>query len=364
MSDEAFMARALELGAQGTPSPNPHVGAVVVKEDKIVGEGWHERAGDAHAEAMAIKKAKKKADGATMYVTLEPCNHHGRTPPCTDAIVAAKIKRVVIGCVDPNPNVDGHGVDKLRAAGIEVTVGVCENDARKLIAPWAKFVTLSLPYVTLKLAVSLDGRIATRTGHSKWVTGEEARARVHALRAQADAVAVGIGTALADDPRLTVRDAPGQSPMRIVFDTKLRLPPDMRLVASAREIPTWVLCSAEAPMDAEEQLTSKGVEVIRTATSPEGRIDVRSAMEMLASRGVVTLLVEGGAELAGSFLATHLADELHVFVAPILLGPRARPAAVDWAGPDVATQAPRIDKPKWELVGDDAHVYGMLVYPD
>lgn len=364
MSDETYMHRALELGAQGTPSPNPHVGAVIVKDEKIVGEGWHERAGDAHAEAMAIKKAKKKADGATMYVTLEPCNHVGRTPPCTDAILAAKIKRVVIGCVDPNPNVEGGGIAKLQKAGVEVVVGVCENEARKLIAPWAKYVTRSLPYVTLKLAVSLDGRIATRSGHSKWVTGEEARARVHALRAQADAVAVGIGTALADDPRLTVRDAPGPSPMRIVFDTKLRLPPDSRLVQSAREVPTWVICSHEAQMDAEEQLTSKGVEVLRAATSPEGRIDVRAAMELLASRGVVTLLVEGGAELAGSFFATRLADELHVFVAPILLGPRARPAAVDWAGPDVASQAPRIEKPKWELVGDDAHVYGMLVYPD
>src|SRR5436190_128328 len=212
--DETFMTRALELGAHGTPSPNPHVGAVIVQGEKIVGEGWHERAGDVHAEAMAIKKAKKKADGATMYVTLEPCNHVGRTAPCTDAIVAAKIKRVVIGCVDPNPNVEGGGVAKLKAAGIEVVVGVCENDARRLIAPWAKYVTQSLPYVTLKLAVSLDGRIATRTGHSKWVTGNEARQRVHALRAQADAVAVGIGTALADDPRLTVRDAPGPSPMR------------------------------------------------------------------------------------------------------------------------------------------------------
>ncbi len=364
MTDDAHMTRALELGAQGTPSPNPHVGAVIVKEDKIVGEGWHERAGDPHAEAIALEKAGKKAAGSTMYVTLEPCNHHGRTPPCTDAILKAKVKRVVIGCLDPNPNVDGGGVDKLRKAGLDVAVGVREDEAHKLIAPWSKFVTKALPYVTLKLALSLDGRIATRTGHSKWVTGEEARARVHALRAQADAVAIGIGTALADDPRLTVRDAPGPSPMRVVFDTKLRLPPDTRLVATAREVPTWVICSVDASMEAESQLTAKGVEVLRAATSPEGRIDVRSALEMLAQRGVVTLMIEGGAELAGSFLAAQLADELHVFVSPILLGPRARAAAVDWAGPDMVTQAPRIASAKWELVGTDAHVYGMLVYPD
>jgi diaminohydroxyphosphoribosylaminopyrimidine deaminase/5-amino-6-(5-phosphoribosylamino)uracil reductase len=364
VSDDVFMTRALELGAQGTPSPNPHVGALVVKDGNVIGEGWHERAGDPHAEVMALQKAKKKAAGATMYVTLEPCNHHGRTPPCTDALVAAKIKRVVIGCLDPNPHVEGGGVDKLKQAGIEVVVGVREDEAKKLIAPWAKFVTLGLPYVTLKLALSLDGRIATRTGHSKWVTGTEARARVHALRAQSDAVAIGIGTALADDPRLTVRDAPGPSPMRVVFDTKLRIAVDSRLVQTAREVPTWVICSADAPMEVEEQLTSKGVEVFRAATSPEGRIDVRAALEALAQRGVVTLMIEGGAELAGSFLAARLADELHVFVSPILLGPRARAAAVDWAGPDMVTQAPRISAAKWELVGDDAHVYGMLVYPD
>jgi len=364
VSDDVFMGRALELGAQGTPSPNPHVGALLVKEGTVVGEGWHERAGDQHAEVMAIAKAKKKAAGATMYVTLEPCNHHGRTPPCTDALIAAKIKRVVIGCLDPNPNVDGGGVDKLRAAGIDVLVGVREDDAKKLIAPWTKYVTQNLPYVTLKLALSLDGRIATRTGHSKWVTGAEARRRVHALRAQSDAVAIGIGTALADDPRLTVRDAPGPSPMRIVFDTKLRIGTDSKLVATAREVPTWVIASHDAPMSAEEALVSKGVEVMRAATSPEGRIDVRSALEALAQRGVVTLMIEGGAELAGSFLAAKLADELHVFVSPILLGPRARAAAVDWAGPDMVTQAPRIASAKWELVGDDAHVYGMLVYPD
>ena len=233
-SENALMTRALELGAQGTPSPNPHVGAVVVKDEKIVGEGWHERAGDPHAEAIALEKAGKNASGSTMYVTLEPCNHHGRTPPCTDAILKAKVKRVVIGCLDPNPNVDGGGVEKLRKSGLDVVVGIGEDDAKKLIAPWSKFVTKALPYVTLKLALSLDGRIATRTGHSKWVTGEEARARVHALRAQADAVAIGIGTALADDPRLTVRDAPGPSPMRVVSDTKLHLPPDARLVATAR----------------------------------------------------------------------------------------------------------------------------------
>jgi diaminohydroxyphosphoribosylaminopyrimidine deaminase/5-amino-6-(5-phosphoribosylamino)uracil reductase len=362
--DSDFMGRALELAARGTPSPNPHVGAVVVSGGKIVGEGWHERAGEAHAEVMALEKAGKAASGATMYVTLEPCNHHGRTPPCTEAIIAAKIARVVVGCLDPNPHVEGGGVTLLRERKIDVVVGVREQEAQKIIAPWVKFVTTGLPFVTLKLALSLDGRIATRSGHSKWVTGQDARARVHALRAEHDAVGIGVGTALADDPRLTVREAPGPSPMRVVFDTKLRLPLDAHLVTTAAEIPTLVIASVDAPADLEQALTTRGVEVVRVPPSPEGRVNLHAAMQMLAGRGVVTLMIEGGAELAGSVLAARLVDELHAFIAPILLGPRARPAAVDWAGPDLATQAPRIEGPRWELCGDDAHVYGKIVYPD
>jgi len=357
------MRRALEIARGGKPSPNPHVGAVVAAGDAIVGEGFHERAGLDHAEVVALKKAAAKAKGATLYVTLEPCNHVGRTPPCTEAIAKAGIARVVVGCDDPNPNVEGGGNARLRALGVEVISGVCKDEAEALIAPWKKFVTRELPYVSLKLGLSLDGRIATRTGASRWVTGPDARARVHVLRAAADAVAVGIGTVLSDDPRLTVRDAEGSSPTRIVFDTHLRIPVDARLVQTAAEVPTLVLASTDAPFDAEEALVSRGVEVMRVAASTEGRIDVHAAMTALAQRGVVTLMVEGGAELAGSFLATRLADELHAFLAPILLGPRGRPGAVDWAGPDVPARAPRIDKPTWELVGDDAHVFGLLVYP-
>ena len=362
--DDAFMARALELAQLGTPSPNPHVGAVVVsKSGEIVGEGHHERAGEPHAETVALGAAKKRAEGGTLYVTLEPCNHHGRTPPCTEAILASKVKRVVVGCADPNPNVEGGGIARLRAAGVEVVMCL-EDEAKRVIAPWAKYVTSGLPYVTLKLAMSLDGRIAARTGYSKWVTGADARARVHALRAKNDGVAIGIGTALADDPRLTVREAPGPSPMRVIFDTRLRLPVDSKLVATAAEVPTWVIASVDASMENEEALTTRGVEVLRAPASPEGRVDVRAAMGLLAARGVVMLMVEGGAELAGSFLASRLADELHVFVAPILLGPRGRPGAVDWAGPDAPAQAPRIAMPTWELCGQDAHVYGPLLYPE
>ena len=359
-----WMKRALELARHGRPAPNPHVGAVLVKGDELVGSGHHERAGEDHAEIVAIRAAGDKAAGATLYVTLEPCNHVGRTPPCTDAILAAKIKRVVVGCVDPNPNVAGGGLAKLRAAGVEVESGVLPDECAALIRPWVKHVTLGLPYVSLKLALSLDGRIATRTGASKWVTGGEARARVHALRAASDAVAIGIGTALADDPRLTVRDAPGASPVRVVFDTKLRIPTHSRLVETAAEIPTWVICNADASASAEEELTTRGVEVLRAPASAEGRIDAAAALRLLAARGIVSLMVEGGAELAGSFLAGHLADELHAFVAPLLLGPRGRAGAVDWAGPDTPAEAPKIAHPNWELCGEDAYVHGTIVFPE
>jgi diaminohydroxyphosphoribosylaminopyrimidine deaminase/5-amino-6-(5-phosphoribosylamino)uracil reductase len=362
-SDAEFLKRALELGVQGRPSPNPHVGAVIVRNGEIVGTGHHERVGEDHAEIAAIRVAGAKARGATLYVTLEPCNHDGRTPPCTLAIIAAKIKRVVIGCADPNPNVSGGGTAKLREAGIEVVLGVLEDECVQLIRPWTKHVLTGLPYVSLKLGLSLDGRIATRSGESKWVTGPEARARVHGLRAASDAVAIGIGTALADDPRLTVRDAPGASPVRVVFDTKLRLPLHSRLVETAPEVPTWVICNADAPASNEEELTTRGVEILRAPASVEGRIDATAALRLLATRGLVTLMVEGGAELAGSILAGHLADELHAFVAPILLGPRGRPGAVDWAGPDTPSEAPRIVRPSWELVGEDAYVHGTLEYP-
>lgn len=362
--DERWMDVALRHAKNGKPSPNPHVGAVVVKDGGLIASAHHERAGTDHAETAALRAAGERAKGASLYVTLEPCNHHGRTPPCTESIVASGVARVVIGVRDPNPHVKGGGVEKLRAAGLDVVVGVREEKARSSIAPWAKHITTSLPYVSLKLALSLDGRIATRTGESKWVTGPDARAKVHLLRAKSDGIAIGIGTALADDPRLTVRDAPGESPLRIVFDTKLRLPSSCRLVQTARETPTLVLCGHDAPIDAEELLASHGVECLRSPLAAEGRLDVFSALRSLAQRGVVSLMVEGGAELAGSFLAGRFADELHVFVAPILLGPRGRAGAVDWAGPDTPQQAPRIAAPAWELVGNDAYVHGPLVYPD
>lgn len=361
--DAQMMDLAVAEARKGHPSPNPRVGAVVALGDEVISAGYHERAGEEHAEMMALRLAGERARGATLYCTLEPCNHHGRTPPCVDGIIAAGVARVVVGAKDPNPHVPGKGSERLRAEGIEVFVLREHRGAAELLAPWAKYITTGLPYVGLKLALSLDGRIATRSGASRWVTGEEARAKVHELRAERDAVAVGIGTALADDPRLTVRHVPGASPARVVFDTSLRLPPTSKLALSAREVPTWVLTGHDANEEAEQKLTDLGVVVLRVDRSSEGRVDVGAGLRALAEQGVVSLLVEGGAELAGSMLATRLADELHAFIAPILLGPRGRPGAVDWAGPDTPADAPRIRLPRWELCGDDAYVRGMLEFP-
>lgn len=356
------MARAIELARLGDPSPNPPVGAVIADGDRILFEGFHESAGKEHAEVAALNQAGAQARGKTLYVTLEPCNHHGRTPPCVDSILSSGVRRVVIGVRDPNPHVSGGGAERLSEAGIEVVQGVLEVEARDLIKPWHKFITLGTSYLTLKLGLSLDGRITTRSGASKWITGPESRLRVQSLRARNDAVMIGIKTALADDPRLTVRDVPGRSPARVIVDSKLRLPVTSQVVQTARQVPTCVLTTPGASRAAEEALETLGVRVIRVPATAEGRCDAVLGLRELAAREVVSVICEGGAELAGSLLAHGAVDELHVFMAPRLLGPRGRPGAVDWAGPDNPAEAPRIDPPHWELSGTDAYVWGPLVY--
>jgi diaminohydroxyphosphoribosylaminopyrimidine deaminase / 5-amino-6-(5-phosphoribosylamino)uracil reductase len=361
--DAKLMARAIELAQGGDPSPNPHVGCIVADGEMILAEAFHAAAGLDHAEVAALRAAGDSAKGKTLYVTLEPCNHEGRTPPCVDAILAAGIARVVAGCRDPNPNVPGGGLERLKEAGVEIVSGVLEKECKSVIRPWSKFITEGVSYLSLKIAVSLDGRIATRTGASKWITCPESRTRVQTLRTRYDAVIVGINTVIADDPRLTVRDVPGRSPVRVVVDSKLRLPLTAQVVVTAREVPTCVMTTPEASRAAEETLIEAGVSVVRVPATAEGRCDMRVVMHELAAREVVSVLCEGGAELTGSLLATGLADEMHAFIAPVLLGPRGRPGAVDWAGPEAPGDAPRIDAPVWELCGTDAYVSGPLVYP-
>ena len=362
--DQELMRRAIALGEKGDPSPNPHVGSVVADAaGNVLGEGYHESTGLDHAEVAALKSAGTKARGHALYVSLEPCNHQGRTPPCVDAIIAAGIKRVVVGCRDPNPRVTGGGIERLREAGIEVVIGVLEAEAQNLIKAWSKFITSGQSYLTLKLAISLDGRIATRTGASKWITSPESRLRVQSLRAQHDAVMVGVNTVLSDNPRLTVRDVPGRSPVRVIVDSKLRIPTSSQVVQTATQIPTCVITTHAAPKPLEDALVAFGVRVIRVPPTAEGRCEPSVTLRELAAREVVSVMCEGGSELGGSLLASGLADELHVFVAPLLLGPRGRPGAVDWAGPENPADAPRIDPPRWELCGGDAYVWGPLKYP-
>ena len=366
--DAGFMRMAIDEAQKAIPSPNPSAGAVVVTSaGQVAGIGHQARAEDPHANRAALAAAKDAAKGATLYVTLEPCSSLEGVPPCVDAIAAAGIKRVVIGCLDPTPGVEGSGAERLAQQGIAVTVGVCEAEAKALIVPWTTFITTGIPHVLLKLALSLDGRIATRSGASKWVTGPEARIKVQELRARCDAVSVGVGTAIADDPLLTVRDVAlptGQKPRRVIFDSQLRLSLHSRLVATTGDTPTIILTTVDAPGDNEQALLDAGCEVYRVPPSAEGRVDMESGLRQLAGLGIVSLLVEGGAELAGSLLATRFAHEMHAFVAPILLGPRGRPGAVDWAGPDTPGSAPRILDAAWELCGRDAYVFGPLVFPE
>lgn len=359
-----WMAQAIEIGHQGDPSPNPHVGALVVKDGQVVATGFHASAGERHAEIVALEQAGEKARGATLYVTLEPCNHFGKTPPCTDAIIAAGVARVVAGCADPNPNVAGGGVAKLRGAGIEVVTGVLANPCKALIRPWRKYVTQGEAYLTLKLATSLDGRIATKAGASKWITSPDSRARGHRLRAAHDAVLIGVSTIVADDPQLTVREGPpARNPIRVVVDSTLRIPLASTVVTTAAEIPTCVVTTPNSSVKAEEALAGRGVNVVRVAANTQGRCDMKAALRALAQREVVSVLCEGGAELAGSLLADQLAEELHFFIAPVLLGPRGRPCAVDWAGPDDVSAAPRLHRPRWDVSGTDAYLTGRVRYP-
>jgi diaminohydroxyphosphoribosylaminopyrimidine deaminase / 5-amino-6-(5-phosphoribosylamino)uracil reductase len=361
--EATLMAQAIKLAHKADPSPNPRVGCVIADGETVVGEGFHSAAGQDHAEIVALKAAGGRARGKTLYVTLEPCNHDGRTPPCVDAILAAGIGRVVIGYHDPNPSVRGGGAERLTAAGIDVKLGVLEAECGALVKAWEHFITTGSSYLALKLAVSLDGRIATRTGASKWITCPESRTRVQILRSQHDAVMVGVNTVLADNPRLTVRDVPGRNPIRVIVDSRLRLPLTSQIVQTAQQTPTCVMTTPAAPRAQEDMLAAAGVRVVRVPATAEGRCDMVAVLHELASREVVSLLCEGGAELAGTVLAAGLTRELHVFVAPVLLGPRGRPGAVDWAGPERPADAPRIDPVHWELCGTDAYVWGPLAVP-
>jgi diaminohydroxyphosphoribosylaminopyrimidine deaminase/5-amino-6-(5-phosphoribosylamino)uracil reductase len=325
--DRRFVALALGLGRRGLGRtwPNPAVGAVIVGRDggqpRIVGRGWTQPGGRPHAEIEALRRAGEAARGADLYVTLEPCSHHGKSPPCADAIIAAGVARVVSAIEDPNPEVAGAGYARLRAAGLAVTVGVGAGEARLDHAGHLRRMRDGRPHVVLKLAISVDGKVGAAGRKPVAITGEAVRDRVHLMRAQSDAVMIGIGTALADDPMLTCR-LPGMaasSPVRIVLDSGLRLPLGSRLMQSAREVPVWAVAGAEASRRAEKALTAESVTVLRAAHA-HGRLDLAAALKLIAARGITRLMVEGGPTLAAALLAADLIDEAVLFHSPTVVG--------------------------------------------
>lgn len=336
MDGAVFMKRALRLAERGRGhvSPNPVVGAVVVRQGHVVGEGWHRALGQAHAEAVAIERAGRHARGATLYVTLEPCAHVGRTPPCVDAILEAGIQRCVIATRDPHPIVNGRGLRRLRAAGVKVELGMMAEEARALLGGYWQVHTTGRPHVVLKLATSLDGRLAPPSGFAarekgRWLTGPEARYAVHRLRAQVDAIVIGAGTARADDPRLTVRGVRGaRQPLRVVCDTRLALPTTLRLFRPPLARGTVVACAARASRATERELMQQGVQVWRLARG-RGGVSLPALLRRLGREGAQEVLVEGGARLATSLLAGGAVDHLSLFVAPEVIGARG----LSWCGP-------------------------------
>mgnify|MGYP001113228847 FL=1 len=330
-ADHAHMARALQLAARGlnTTTPNPRVGCVIVKDDRVVGEGWHARAGTPHAEIHALKAAGDAARGATVYVTLEPCSHHGRTPPCAEALLNANVGRVVAAMTDPNPLVAGGGISMLTLAGIEAEVGLMEVEARALNPGFISRMTRQRPWVRLKTASTLDGKTALANGASQWITGEAARADVQKLRARACAILTGSGTVLADNPRMNVRDFDiGRQPLRVIVDSALRTP------ASAAILPALVACHHAAP-ESRAALEASGAEVIALPRA-DGQVDLAALLTLLAQRGVNELHVEAGARLNGALLAAGLVDEWVAYVAPMAVGDDARGL---FAQPQLATLA-------------------------
>jgi diaminohydroxyphosphoribosylaminopyrimidine deaminase/5-amino-6-(5-phosphoribosylamino)uracil reductase len=356
------MALALALGRRGLGRtwPNPAVGAVIVRRDggqpRIVGRGWTQPGGRPHAEIEALRRAGEAARGADLYVTLEPCSHHGKSPPCADAIIAAGVARVVSALEDPNPEVAGAGHARLRAAGLAVAVGVGADEARLDHAGHLRRMRDGRPHVALKLAISADGKVGAEGRQPAAITGPEARDRVHLMRAQSDAVMIGIGTALADDPMLTCR-LPGMaasSPVRMVLDSGLRLPLGSRLVRSAREVPVWVVAEVQASRSAEDALTGEGVTVLR-APHAHGRLDLAAALKLIAARGITRLMVEGGPILAAALLAADLIDEAVLFSSPTVVG-AAGVDALEGMPLAALTESPRFKCVASESVGADTRV--------
>lgn len=364
--DEMYMRRALELAAlaAGRTSPNPLVGAVVVKDGVVVGEGYHHKAGTSHAEVHALNQAGDHAQGATLYVTLEPCNHHGLTPPCTRAIITAGIKRCVVAMEDPNPLVNGRGLTALAGAGIEIETGVLQLEAEKQNEVFLKYICTGLPFVTLKTAMTLDGKIASHSGDSRWITSEPARQRVHEMRNQADAILVGIGTVLADDPRLNTRLSyrQGRDPVRLIIDGGLDLPLNSQIASSSTEQKTLVFTADSADPQKVRSLEDIGLEVI-TVDGARDDLNLEQVLQTAAHRKLSHILAEGGGAINASLLKYGLVDKIYWFIAPKIIGGAKAPSPVQGEGLGAMAEAIGIENVEVTLIGPDLLISGYIKKP-
>ncbi|MFW6387494.1 MAG: bifunctional diaminohydroxyphosphoribosylaminopyrimidine deaminase/5-amino-6-(5-phosphoribosylamino)uracil reductase RibD [Thermodesulfobacteriota bacterium] len=360
-----YMRQALDLArkGEGRTAPNPPVGAVIVSCGRVVGQGYHPRAGEPHAEVFALKAAGAQAHGADAYVTLEPCSHHGRTGPCCDALIAAGIRRVFVGICDPNPLVNGRGIKRLRAAGVEVVTGVFEDECRYLCAPFIKHVLCGRPLLTLKSAITLDGKTATSSGASQWITGTESRAHVHQVRDRVDAIMVGVGTVTADNPRLTTRlqEGVGQDAIRVVLDSTLRIDPGSALVQHDSSAPTLIFTTARAPQEKINTLNAcPGVEVEVLEHDAGGKVSLEAVLDALGQRNIQHVLVEGGAELNQALLNQKLVDRIMLYMAPKILGGSDGYGIFSGAGPKDLAGAVALHNLRIQGLGQDILIEGEV----
>ncbi|MFO0794857.1 MAG: bifunctional diaminohydroxyphosphoribosylaminopyrimidine deaminase/5-amino-6-(5-phosphoribosylamino)uracil reductase RibD [Candidatus Brocadiaceae bacterium] len=359
--EEKYMSLALELAVKGRGrvEPNPMVGAVLVKDGEIVGKGYHQIFGGAHAEIHAINEGGENGKGATLYVSMEPCAHFGKTAPCADAIIRAGITKVVAAVADPNPVTAGRGIQKLKDAGIDIQIGVLEHQARRLNAPFFKLMQKGIPYVIAKWAMSLDGKIATYTGESKWITSEESRRYVHKIRGQVDGILVGINTVLRDDPLLTCRTEGGRNPRRIIIDSNALLPLNSRLLNTINESEVVVAVNKNAPVERIEKLRQLGCRVIQTCNSLD-RVDLKELFYRLGEMELTNILVEGGSRVITSFFEERLVDKVMVFIAPIIIGGKGAISPVLGKGIDTIREATEIREITVQRISKDILVEGVL----
>ncbi len=362
--NELYMRQALTLAqrAKGRTSPNPMVGCVIVKDDRIIAKGYHHHCGGVHAEVDALNRLKEDISGATMYVTLEPCSHHGRQPPCCEAIAKSGVKKVVVATLDPNPIVHGRGIAYLQSHGIDIEVGVCEDEAINMNKKFNHFITHKTPYVLIKAAITLDGKIATKTGESQWISGPESLKYVHQLRNEYASIAVGVNTIIVDNPSLTIRlpDQEVQCHCRVIFDSKGRIPLHSKVLNDEFATKTIILTTSAMPLEIKEAIEQKGARVMEV-TSHEGHVDVQEAMHVLASLGIDSLFLEGGSEIIASALKAKIVHEVHIAVAPKLIGGQDAKGFMGDIGVESLSQAIQLEFMEVEHVGSDILIKAKVV---